>query len=437
MTRLAMAAGTTRRGQRGPVRALEGHVRGLGRGGDGAVQTAEGIVFVPAVLPGEQVRLHVTGKRRGAARGRLVQVLTPAPERVAPACALQDRCGGCPLMICAADAQREHKRRWVEEAVAPVAAAGVTVAITPSQHQLGYRRRARMSFAVGPGRQALGYRRRAETRVLDVPECPILDAALTRALARLRETVLPHLVGEGELELGSGADGVAVARIAVTQAQTPALYDAVRRAVAEGACAGIVLSLADGRSEEVVGDPREWVPRADGPALWGAPAAFTQANASVNRALVDWVRLAAAPAGQRVLELYAGHGNLTVSLAADAARVVAIEQHPGQARLCQENLRARALDNTKVIAADVHPLPRLGPIDVVVLDPPRTGARDVLPGILALRPARIVYVSCDPPTLGRDLRELHAAGYVADRAHAFDMFPQTAHVEAAVRLQRA
>jgi 23S rRNA (uracil1939-C5)-methyltransferase len=164
--------------------------------------------------------------------------------------------------------------------------------------------------------------------------------------------------------------------------------------------------------------------------------AFSQANDAVNARLVDAVVELAQPAGLRVLELHCGIGNFTVGLAAQAQTLVAVEQDPRAVEACQGNLKRRGL-RARVAVGDANQPPK-GRYEVVVLDPPRQGAKalfehsDVLPG-----PKRVVYVSCDTATLARDLHLATAKGYRIDRLIGFDMFPQTAHLESLVRLVRA
>ena len=139
----------------------------------------------------------------------------------------------------------------------------------------------------------------------------------------------------------------------------------------------------------------------------------------------------------RVLELYAGHGNFTCGLAAQAAQLTAVEGEAAAVEACRANLRARERVNARVMVADVRTLPLREHYDVVVLDPPRGGCAELSRLVAQSRAARVVYISCHMTTLSRDLRALQQAGFVVDRAHALDMFPQTGHVEAVVRMRKA
>jgi 23S rRNA (uracil1939-C5)-methyltransferase len=258
----------------------------------------------------------------------------------------------------------------------------------------------------------------------------VLEPALDRALEDVRRALLPALAGRGEVTLSLGPQDRAVIQVHAEAAQAPEAYAAAERLAAT--VDGVALAVEGGA-----------------PARWGvlqqrsaheagsllAPAdGFAQANSAINRRMVARVSALAAPGAARVLELYAGHGNLTLALAAEAAELVAVEADAHAAEALRANLAAHGLVRARVIAGAAEAHVGRGPVDVVVLDPPRAGALAALDAILARRPARIVYVSCQPPTLRRDLQGLAAGGYEADAAVAFDMFPHTGHVEAVVRL---
>ncbi len=271
--------------------------------------------------------------------------------------------------------------------------------------------------------------------MIDVEACPVLIAELDTALGHMRSTLLPRLAGRGEIQLAMGA-GAPVAWIRAEAPQSADVYDSMAGLVGEGALAGAVLGV-DGATPARWGDPREHNVSQNGEPVIGAPFGFSQANGDVNRALVAQVVEWAAPAGMRVVELYSGHGNLSVELARGAMSLLCVEESPEAAAACRENIDGRGLE-ARVLAMDAADGAgrHRGPADVVVLDPPRTGARDAISAIVALAPARIVYVSCDPPTLSRDLGMLREEGYQVARSAAFDMFPHTAHVEVVVQLTR-
>ncbi|MCC7534687.1 MAG: class I SAM-dependent RNA methyltransferase [Deltaproteobacteria bacterium] len=418
--------------KRAPV-GIEGHVRDLAFGGEGVVVTDAGVLFVAGVLPGETVR--VVPERAGKPpRGRLLEVLSPSVDRVEPPCPIADRCGGCPLMSLAPHAQRHAKRAWIEKAVAEVGAPAVEE--VAAERALGYRRRARFRWRGAP--RALGFDVARTRTLVDIERCAVLEPALSLALDAVRSRLLPHLSGQGELALALGAGGVAVARVTSDATQRPATYEAARTLVERADLAGVVLEIA-GAGPASIGDPREHTAGLDGLPLVGTPAGgFSQANREVNDMLVRKAVELASHAGRRVLELYAGHGNLTIALALEAQSVVAVETDRHACTALRANLEARAHRHVRVVEAlAADHVARVGRSehDVLVVDPPRGGLdRAVLARIPQLRIPRIVYVSCNPPVLARDLAQLASHGYRADRAVALEMFPQTSHVEALVSL---
>jgi 23S rRNA (uracil1939-C5)-methyltransferase len=333
-------------------------------------------------------------------------------------------------MFATADLRREVLRGFVEGALREGGATNVVVEVVPADRELGYRRRARLHVERG----RIGWRVRRSDRLLDVERCLVLDDVLSAALAAIRAEVLPLLAGSGELRLAHGGS-LAVAALEMDDPQPPEVYRACEGLVPR--LAGVGLDAGRTGTFATFGDPRERTTAADGLPLEGTVGGFSQAHDEINTRLAAAVVELAAPAGARVLELYAGTGNLSVMLAPAASSFVAVEEDRAASESLRRNLTARGIAHAKVIAGDAASEGGGGAIDVIVLDPPRTGAKDALAAIAARRPQRIVYVSCDTATLGRDLARLRDLGFITDRALAFEMFPQTSHVETVVRLQRA
>jgi 23S rRNA (uracil1939-C5)-methyltransferase len=385
---------------------------------------------VPFALPGEEVAIAHVEKRGKVLRGALRRVISASPDRVAAPCPYVEACGGCPLMMLADRAQRAVKRAWVERA------AGVPPSLVAAEVTLGTRERARLAFETKGGAVRIGFRSARSRGVVDVDVCAVLSPVTSRGLAFARARLAPRLVGSGEIWLAHGAGGLPVLWLQSESAEPPHVYEAAREGVSAGELAGAALRVG-GAGEATFGDPRERSVALDGEPLVGPTFGFSQAHGGLNRELVRLVLALAAPAGKSVLELYAGTGNLTVALAREARALTAVESSADAARACEANLEARGLRaKVKVVADDAAMAAgRERAAEVVILDPPRTGARDAIAPILALAPERIVYVSCDPPTLGRDVAMLGGGGYRVASAHALDMFPHTAHVEAVVVLE--
>lgn len=410
---------------------VEGDVRAIARGGDAVVETEDGVVLVPGALPGERVELELTASKRGAARGRLRRIFHEADARRTPACKDAARCGGCPLMIAAPDTQREIKLGFLREACRGLpGAAGLELGWVTSPLELGYRRRARFAWH----RDTLGYRQLHSKRVSEIDECIVLMEPLRLAWNEVRDCLAPSLRGDGEIQLQlSGREGVVVG-LHSKHEQAPTLYAACDALSKRARITGVTLRMGQGGAPATWGETQVLI--GEGEAALEAPSgAFSQANDGINAKLIEAVLELAQPEGMKILELHSGIGNFTIPLAREAGTLVAVEQDPRSVEACQENLKRRGLQ-ARIVLGDANHPPK-GRHEVLVLDPPRQGARalfehsDVLPG-----PKRIVYVSCDTATLARDLRLAAEKGYGIDRAIGFDMFPQTAHLESLVRLVR-
>ena len=394
---------------------LEGWVRAVGQGGDAVVETREGVVLTPGALPNENVELERTLSKRGAARGKLTRIIERARGRRKPPCDVAHRCGGCPLIIADMALQRRIKEDFLRQACEGLPGASDTELVwIASPHELGYRRRARLAWHG----QTLGYRQRHSKRVIDIGRCVVLAEPLQQAWNTTREYLRESIGGDGEIQLWLSNEAIVV-ELRTENEQEPQLFEACRRLSQAEGIEGVSLRTGD----------------AELPAMWGEATAptFSQVNDGINELLVEHVAALAEPEGMRVLELHCGVGNFTVALAEAAETLVAVERDPGAAEACRANLAARRLD-ARVIEGDADRPPR-GRYDVVVLDPPRQGAKALFEDDAVWHGTRrIVYVSCDTATLSRDLRLACRRGYRIDQVIAFDMFPQTAHLESLVRL---
>jgi 23S rRNA (uracil1939-C5)-methyltransferase len=209
-------------------------------------------------------------------------------------------------------------------------------------------------------------------------------------------------------------------------------YGEAERRVNAGRLAGVQLAIP-GVPPARIGDPRAVSMAVDGP-VFTPPGGFAQASEIGDRVLVDLVTKRANAEGLRVLELFAGSGNFTVSLARVAEHVTAVEIDAPSSNAARENVAARGLKNVKTVTADADSYAIPKETDVVVLDPPRAGARGAVAAINARRLKRVVYVSCDPSTLARDLKTL--TNYSVVSLDAVDIFPDTSHIESVVVLER-
>jgi 23S rRNA (uracil1939-C5)-methyltransferase len=419
-----------KRTARRPPKLLKLRVDSLAFGGDAVGRDADGrVTFVPDAAPGDLVEVRLVEEHKGWARAALERVLEPGEARVDAPCPIYDACGGCQWQHVSIAAQRAAKQDIVKRALRKVVAE-VRPLLAPVP-DLRWRRRARLRFRSS----TIGYAERRSHRLIDVLACLQLEPALEAALAAVRAQLGPALVGGGELSMVSSARGQVHLMIEAHEVSGLAAAGLVGQA----GIAGLVLRPAHGPDVSFGAPEIDLADDADAP-FFARADGFQQASAAGNAALRALVREDSAPLhGQRVLELHAGSGNFTRDLAAAAAHVVAVEEVAPAAALGARSLAARGLhaewrmQTTAAALADRELRP-----DVVVLDPPRVGLQPGEAAALAgLGAARIVYVSCDPETLARDLGTLVASGYRVAHATPVDLMPQTYHVETVVRLERA
>ncbi len=403
-------------------------------GGAGLARTDEGVVLVPRTAPGERVAVEI--ERDGSPkRARLLSVLEPSPDRVEADCAIVESCGGCALLHLSPKAQRGAREAIVREALPP------TLRATEIEHHDATppRGRTRVRWhakTLGRGRLLLGYRAAGSRAIVDLARCPAIDQRLERALEDAR-AILAGADGQGEVSAALGAHGLSALAIEWTGSLPARAFAESEARVSSGRLAGVAIALEGAKTPALIGDARAFSTAIDGAPLVTPPFGFAQASEVGDAALVRLVLTRAAAAGKRVLELFSGSGNFTVALAREAASVVAIESSEPAARAARANLEARALANVKLTEGDADAIRPPAGFDVVVLDPPRAGARGACAAIAQKPPARVVYVSCDAATLGRDLGALLAAGLRVASLDAVDLFPGTSHVEVVATLVRS
>ena len=406
----------------------EAVVDGFTHGGEGVARVDGKAVFVPGTLPGETVVLRVVDDRRRWARGELVEVVEPSPDRVTPPCPYVPDCGGCDLQHAAVDAQARLKTRVVVEQLARLG--GLDDPPVEDCRQVGpatgYRAQARMH---GDEQGRLGFHRAGSDEVVAVERCLVL----TERAQALREAVGDD-TGAAEVTIRAGDEGEAV-----MLSPGPGPLELPQEGDFD-----LRLEQPDGTSVAMRGTGTVTMHVA-GLAFEVPPDAFFQVGHDAAEALVAAVLEAAGGrrddprslAGEVVWDLYAGVGLLSLPLAGAGARVVAVEGHPAAAAAAERNAAAHDR-SVQVVTGPVGRMvgrARRGEDDLpapgtVVLDPPRTGAgARTVDDLVALAPRRLIYVACDVAALARDTAHLTAAGYRLTRAVPLDLFPMTHHVE--------
>ncbi len=402
------------------------HLTAMAHGGE-AIGRHEGkVIFVPYTIPGEEVLVEVVEERRRYARARLMEVLSPSPHRVEPPCPHFGQCGGCHWQHIAYQAQLDYKRQILCDQLARIG--GLPEAMVrptiPSPSPWHYRNH--IQFSIAEDGQ-LGFRAARSHRVVPIGECHILHPLLEELLVALDL----NLPGLRRLSLRAGVNTGDRMVIFETEDDEPPALEADMPV-------SCVLLLSDGTPVNLVGS-NHIVEEVAGRRFRISAASFFQVNTPVAEKLIklaaDYLDLRG---DEVLLDAYCGVGTFGLSLAERVGEVIGIEENPFA--VADANFNAGELENVTLIEGRVEDvLPDLEErIDVAILDPPRVGCEpEALRALAELGPRRIVYVSCDPATLARDVRRLGEAGYVLVEAQPIDMFPQTYHLESVALLRRA
>lgn len=381
----------------------------LAYGGD-AIARHDGLaIFVPYAAPLERLRVRITERKKNFARGVIDRILEPSPSRREPPCQYFGDCGGCQLQHISYEDQLESKIAFVRDALERIGRIDWPHEIDIRHAaEFGYRSRAQVRVDRRAGR--VGFNRAASNAVCDVTGCPILVPELDEALRSLW-SALGHATDNNQrlpnrlqVEMAAGESGVSF---------EPALD-----------------GLPGGELQRTVND-----------AIYTFSAStFFQGNPSL---LDELVGLAVGDtSGDLAIDLYAGVGLFTIQLARRFSRVIGVEADTAAANFALENISTNHLTNIEFHNNAAEPWlkeffeTQSPPPDLILLDPPRSGAAEAITLIIALKPTRITYVSCDPTTLARDLRTLLDSGYELTRINAIDLFPQTFHIETVATLVR-
>ncbi len=418
----------------------EGQVLDLSHDGRGVCRHEGKTVFVPDALPDEQIVYRLSKRRRSYDEAELLEVRQPSADRVEPHCAHFGLCGGCSLQHLEPTRQLEAKQAHLAETFLRVGKLAPDNWLKPLRGPLwGYRRRARLAvkWVHKKERVLVGFRERGKPYVADISRCEVLDSRVGGRLEELARLIEGMEARQSipQIEVAAGDTDVCL----VFRHLEPLSDSDRERLRAYGRDSGLWIYLQPQGLDSVA--PLEdhapvlryGLPEYDVD-LEFTPIDFVQVNAELNRAMVRHaLDLLASEPGDAVLELFAGLGNFTLPLARQGAAVVAVEGDAGLVERGRANARRQGLDAQYHVAdlfADQQGAPWLQRrYERVLLDPPRAGAAEVLPAILAGRPQRIVYVSCHPASLARDAGIIVAAGYRCTHAGVMDMFPHTSHVE--------
>lgn len=402
------------------------------------------VIFVPFTAPGDRVEIEVVREKKDYSEGIPKRLEHGSSLRVKPFCPLFGECGGCQYQHLPYPEQLKLKEEAVKDILRRLTRKGdfEVLPVIPSPYDRKYRIRAQLKTGINGGRMVLGFYAWRTHRIVEVQECPLLYPLANQILQGLqgwsgeRKKVL---VNNADLQV-SPHEGQGVVCLQIEGPANPGMGEEICRNIK-----GVKGVALEGKQKTSWGDltlEYQW------PKIEGMPRlhirtsgeSFSQVNPYQNwnliQKVIEWSDLRGQ---ERVLDLFCGSGNLTLPLAQRAGKVWGVDQDPQAIDHGAENARANNLSNCTFFAASAEEGIRrvkeaVRSVDVAVLDPPRVGARGILDLLASLRPKKILYVSCEPPTLARDLARLIALGYNIKKVQPLDMFPQTYHIEVIVEL---
>ena len=420
------------------------------------------VVFIPGTILGERWEVQLLKVKTNVAWGRAVRLLAPSPERVELDCPLAGRCGGCQYRHMTYEEELRAKRQRVQDALSRVGGVSLELPqVLGAENPLRYRNKVQFPVAQEKRGLAVGYYRSRSHDVLDVDDCLLQPEAVTtlrRAFKGWMERYRVPAYDEGtcqglirHLYVRTNQAGEALCCVVANGTRlphAPELVQALRQAVPS--LAGLVLNTNTKDTNVILGPNYR--------TIWGrdfleerlcgmtfrlsVPSFFQINRAQTERLYAQALEFAGLTGRETVLDLYCGIGTISLALAQRAGQVIGAEIVPEAVQDAQANAARNQVDNARFLCGDageaafqlaaegVRP-------QVICVDPPRKGLAPEVPEILAsMAPERIVYVSCDPATLARDVKRFGELGYPAVKAQAVDLFPRTAHVETVVLLSK-
>ena len=430
-----------------------GVVAGITHEGEGIVREGK-TAFVAGSLPGERIRFRRARRHKQHDDAVLLEVLEPAADRVTPRCAHFGLCGGCALQHLDPASQIRAKQRELQDNLERIGQVTPEEWFEPMRGPVwNYRRRARLGvkYVAKKGRVLVGFRERLAPYIAELQQCEVLSEPAGKLITPLADMITTLSIRDRlpQIEVAVADNAVAL----VMRVMAPPTEQDLATLRAFEAQHGLRLYLQPAGLDSV--RRLDAAERQEDPLCYRLPdfdltldfnpTDFIQVNGAINQALVTRaVALLNPEPGSAVLDLYCGLGNFTLALARKAGRVVGVEGDRELVRRGGENARRNGIANAEFHMADLMaPLPNnTGWLDsqypYILLDPPRAGAREMLPTVARLAPKRVLYISCHPGSLARDIGlMIHEHGFKLRAAGVLDMFPHTTHVESLAVLEPA
>ncbi|MBI2812072.1 MAG: 23S rRNA (uracil(1939)-C(5))-methyltransferase RlmD [Candidatus Melainabacteria bacterium] len=417
---------------------IEGPIQSIAFGGEGILRHENLVVFVPFTAPGDEAVVQITKQKKNYAQGKLVGLNKKSSDRIEPPCSYFGTCGGCQLQHMNYTAQLGAKKTFILDALKRIGKIDYSdICVQPAHQQWHYRRHIRLKLKNEGKGFIAGYAGADPSVFVPIRECPIFISTEIPLLPRLQfflSTLSSDGIEEGTLRiLKSGKDKFLLAFQFFPFIPT---NSALCQQLLGESIQGIVIQA--GNTEKKWGDTDCRI-EVLGLTARFSPFGFVQVHPEQSQNLYEATLNALPTTSKKILDLYCGIGITSLLFARTGRTVIGVESHPETIQLAQENAKANNITSAQFFEGASEQLgakllKQENP-DVVLCNPPRTGLDPTLiNALLQQKPACILYISCMPATLARDLHLLTQGGYRIDRMEAFDMFPQTTHVETLVRL---
>jgi 23S rRNA (uracil1939-C5)-methyltransferase len=448
-----------------PVKPGEIHeltISGLSHQGEGVGRVKNFAVFVPGAIPGEKVLVEINEVKKNFAQGKLAKVVEPVPFRIEAPCAYFEQCGGCQFQHISYEKQLEFKRLQVKDALTKIG--GIDTYVEPAlgmEYPWRYRNKGHFHLDNIDGEIKLGFYEPDSHQFVPAKESLLFSSVVNRLLSYLEDrltllgfTIYDRNTGEGCLRnimvRESRATGELML-IFVTSTDSWQLEEVVQsvRAVFPQVVS-IYQNVNKNNKSVILGSKfnliygQAFLQDSIGPYVFKiSPQSFFQVNNEQARVLYEHALDFANLSGKEsVIDAYCGIGSIAIFIATQAKKIIGVEVVEEAIKDARENAKLNNIENSEFIVGKAEDwLPRWvregGRADVIIVDPPRKGcAPELLEAIVEVNPERVVYVSCNPATLARDLKHLVGNGYEVRAVQPVDLFPQTSHVETVCLMSR-
>jgi 23S rRNA (uracil1939-C5)-methyltransferase len=400
-------------------------------GGAGIAKKDGKVFFVRGGLPKDVLEINIIKDKGNYAEAVIAKIIKPSPDRIEPNCPVFNLCGGCQLQNLNYPAQLREKEYILKETLGRLGGLyDVAIEpIVPSPKEFGFRNKVTLSTWFYKGKWHVGYNQKGSNRKVAIDSCPISTDIVDKTIKRISEVLSslgdPYYPLE-KIHISSNGFKSQITLVPRHSRRGDLLKTLLKhlRRHQETENVSINGSGETGFEFSILGNK-----------FLTTPSAFTQVNSEINELMIktvlDWAELTQE---QTVLDLYSGIGNFSIPLALGASEVLAVEISNNSVKLARKSAQVNSVNNLVFQnAASEHAVEVLNKdeekFDLIVLDPPREGAKEIIDGLVGLSPAKIIYISCDPATLSRDLKRLDELGYKVVKVRPFDMFPQTFHIE--------